>query len=343
MESEKKNYCSKYLKVIMAVLLAAALFYSGMKDYVKVGKTDTAVVELYGNCPTVNQAKQIWENYQSGDEITDFCFVWNGGVQVVTNPEDFRQTNARVTGIVGMAALYDRQAALLEENDETGCVIDKDTALELFGSENCAGSQLTVGGEIYEVRGVVSWNQHMILIRPLQKNLVCTQVLIRGKKGQNLEGIASDFLMGNGLFGILVDDSWLDVILPWFPVAFLVMLIRTVSRCLYEIERGTWENGIQRNRKKKIDFRKCSCFVIRILLWGIGLFFCVRLLSHIPQSWLPDKWSDFSFWPAKLRKTMEAFRWYIVFPKTMAQAERLMSGIVCIIKCGAAALLIGAV
>ena len=327
MESEKKKYCSKYLKVVMAVLLTAALFYSGMKDYVKVGKTDTAVVELYGNYPAVNQAKQIWENYQSGDEITDFCFVWNGGVQVVTNPEDFRQTNARVTGAVGMAALYDRQAALLEENDETGCVIDKDTALELFSSENCAGSQLTVGEEIYEVRGVVSWNQHVVLIRPPQKNLVCTQVLIRGKKGQDLEGAASDFLMGNGLSGILVDDSWLNVILPWFPVAFLVMLIITVSRWLHEMERGMWENG----------------FVIRILLWGIGLFFCVRLLSHIPQNWLPDKWSDFSFWSGKIRKTMEAFRWYIVFPKTMAQVERLMSGIGCIIKCGAAALLIGAV
>ena len=72
MESEKKNYCSKYLKVVMAVLLAAALFYSGMKDYVKVGKTDTAVVELYGDYPAVNLAKQIWENYQSSDEITDF-------------------------------------------------------------------------------------------------------------------------------------------------------------------------------------------------------------------------------------------------------------------------------
>lgn len=169
MESEKKNYCFKYLKIVMAVLLAAALFYSGMKDYVKVGKTDIAVVELYGDYPAVNLAKQIWENYQCSDEITDFCFVWNGGVQVVTNPENFRQTNARVTGVVGMAALYDRQAALLEENDETGCVIDKDTALELFGSENCAGSQLTVGEQIYEVRGVVSWNQHTMLIRPSQK------------------------------------------------------------------------------------------------------------------------------------------------------------------------------
>lgn len=54
MESEKKNYCFKYLKIVMAALLAVALFYSGIKDYVKVGKTDTAVVELYGNYPTVN-------------------------------------------------------------------------------------------------------------------------------------------------------------------------------------------------------------------------------------------------------------------------------------------------
>ena len=64
MESEKKNYCSKYLKVVMAVLLAAALFYSGMKDYVKVGKTDTAVVELYGDYPAVNLAKQVMMRLQ---------------------------------------------------------------------------------------------------------------------------------------------------------------------------------------------------------------------------------------------------------------------------------------
>ena len=92
----------------MTALLASFLFYSGMKDYVKVGKTDTAVVELYGDYPAVNLAKQIWENYQSSDEITDFCFVWNGGVQVVTNPEDFRQTNARVALWEWLLCMTDR-------------------------------------------------------------------------------------------------------------------------------------------------------------------------------------------------------------------------------------------
>ena len=80
------------------------------------------------------------------------------------------------------------------------------------------------------------------------------------KKGQELEGVASDFLVGNGLSGILVDDSWLEVILPWFPVTFLVMLIRTVSRWLHETERGTWKMEFKEVEKKKIDFRKCSCF-----------------------------------------------------------------------------------
>ena len=42
MESEKKNYCFKYLKIVMAALLAVVLFYSGIKDYVKMVKTDTA-------------------------------------------------------------------------------------------------------------------------------------------------------------------------------------------------------------------------------------------------------------------------------------------------------------
>lgn len=341
MDNKKKNCFLKYMKAMAVVLLSSVLFYFGMKDYVHVGKTDIGVAELYGNYPTVSQAKQLWQDSQKGDEITDLCFLWNGGVQTVKNSRYFRQTNARVTGVIGMAALYDRQAALMEESDENGCVIDKNTALDLFGSENCVGNQLVVGEDIYEVRGVAFWSQHMLLIRPSQKKLFCTQVLIRSKKGQSVESTASNFLLGNGLSGTLVDDSWMDVILPLFPVAFFVMFTTSISRWMYRSENGDKQSGSREEERNGIDHKKFSCFIMRILLWGICLFFCTRLLSDIPKSWLPDKWSDFSFWPAKIQKTVEAFRWYIMFPKTMAQAERLVRGISCMIKCGAAALLIG--
>ena len=332
METEKKRY--HLYKKIIAALFAVMLFYLGLKDYACVNNSDIAVAELYGNYPTVDQAQQLWENYQKGDDITDVCFLWNGGIQEVENPQYSRQTNVRVTGVTGMAELYDRAAALLAGNDENGCVIDKDTALELFGSENCVGSEVTVGEETYQVRGVAAWSQHMLLIRPAKKDLTCTQVLIRSKKGQSLESTATSFLMGNGLSGTLVDDSWGDVILPWFPTAFLIMFATAVSRWTGRFEKRIGKNG---------DFQRYSCLIFRMAIWGICLFFSIRLLEGIPISWLPDKWSDFSFWPSKLKKTMEAFQWYIMFPKTMAQAGRLISGIGCMIKCGAAALLLGAV
>ncbi len=104
---------------------------------------------------------------------------------MVMNPEDFRQSKCSGDRRCGNGCFVRPRGSLLE-NDETGCVIDKDTALELFGSENCAGSQLTVGEQIYEVRGVVSWNQHTILIRPVKKSGLYSGFDQR-KKGQELE------------------------------------------------------------------------------------------------------------------------------------------------------------
>ena len=246
-----------------------------------------------------------------------------------------------------MAELYDQAGAVLASNDKDGCVIDKDTALELFGSENCVGSELTAGEKQYQVRGVTSWKEHMLLVRPLEKDLLCTLVLLRSREGQSLEGAMSGFLMGNGLSGTLVDDSWLDVILPWFPAAFLVMFTIAVSDWMsrWLIYSDSVEKSVSVRQtggccNTSRNLQRVFLVGIRILLYGACLFFSVRLLMKIPQNWLPDKWSDFSFWPMKIQKTMEAFQWYIMFPKTMAQAERLVNGISCMIKCGAAALLV---
>ena len=86
-----------------------------------------------------------------------------------------------------------------------------------------------------------------------------------------------------------------------------------------------------------------ALFIRNFTVENRPLFLRKAFIPYSPELAAGQNGQIFSFWPAKIQKTMEAFRWYIVFPKTMAQAERLMSGIGCIIKCGAAALLIGAV
>lgn len=321
-EKQRKNRVKQYWKKICFLLPALCLFYFGMKDYAGMTETDTAAIELYGTFPTVSQAEKIWQSCQESEDRTDVCFLENGGVQIAENPEYSRQVKIQFTGITGLATLYDRACAALEEKDAKGCVIDRDTAAELFGSGNCVGSKLTVGDCTYTVRAVASFCQHMILVRASGKDTFCTQALVRRKKGQNLESAASGFLMSNGLTGTLADDSWLDVLVPWFPILFLALFSLAVEKNIVKVCGQKWS--------------------VRILVWGCCLFFILRWI-HLPYDWLPDKWSDFSFWPAKIRKTMEAFRWYIMFPKTMGQTERLIHGISCMIKCGAAALLMGAV
>lgn len=323
MEGKKKCLSFKYIRALLLASLAGILVCFGMKDYVNVGNFRVAVAQLYGDDLTISQAEKIWKDIQNSNEASDLCFVWDGGIREIYNPLYLRQTNVRVTGITGISALYDRQATVLDENDENGCIIDKNTALELFGSENCVGSQLTMKNKSYVVRGVASWKQHVFLIRSFEKNMHCTQVLIECKKAQTREMAVSVFLMGNGLSGMLADDSWLDVILPWFFIAFFIKLAILARK--KEVLPASWK-GVR--------------FILKISIWGICLFLILKFLSDIPQSWLPDKWSDFSFWSAKIRDTSESANWYLTFPKTPGQSERLLGGISCMVKCAGAVLLL---
>ncbi len=323
MERKKKCLSFKYIRVVLLASLAGILVCFGMKDYVNVGNFRVAVAQLYGDDLTVSQAEKMWKDIQRSNEASDLCFVWDGGIREIYNPLYSRQTNVRVTGVTGMAALYDRQASVLGENDENGCVIDRNTALELFGSEDCVGSQLTMENKSYVVRGVASWKQRVFFIRSFEKNMHCTQILIERKKAQTREMAVSTFLMGNGLSGMLIDDSWLDVILPWFFVAFFIKIAI-----------------LARKKEALPDSWKGVRFILNIFICGICLFFILKFLSDIPQSWLPDKWSNFSFWSAKIRNTSESFNWYLMFPKTVGQSERMLSGIGCMAKCAGATLLL---
>lgn len=321
-----KNFILKYWKAAVWSAMAFLLFYSGMKNYMNIGTSNTAVVELYGEYPSRQQAEEIRKNCQSADEVTDICFVADGGMETVENPELSRQITAQVTGVLGMAALYDRAGAALEERDETGCIIDRSLASALFGSQNCIGNQVLLREKIYQIRGIASWDQPVILVHFSEKEQLYTQVVIGQKLGQSAQNAASAFLMGNGLSGTLVDDSWLTMVSSLFPALFLFFFAIWAGRWM-EIFSGT---------EKLTRFQNAF---LKILIWGCCLFLISRLI-FIPSDWLPDKWSDFSFWPEKIEKETQLLKWYLMLPKTMVQTERLINAVECMGKCTAAALML---
>ena len=75
-----KKTLLKYWKSAVFSFIAFLLFYSGMKSYVNMETSSSAVVELYGEYPSRQQAEEILKDCQSADEVTDVCFVANGGM-----------------------------------------------------------------------------------------------------------------------------------------------------------------------------------------------------------------------------------------------------------------------
>lgn len=157
--------------------------------------------------------------------------------------------------------------------------------MELFGSRNCVGGAVVLNDKTYLVRQAASWNMHRILIHPDAKDTIYTQVLVRPAKGQSKENAASGFLMSNGYFGTLVDDGWLENLTSWFPAAFVLL-----GSLLYS--GNPWQAG-KRQSLFKMD--------LTAFLWGGCLFFLSGWITF-PYDWLPDKWSDFSFWARKKSK-----------------------------------------
>ena len=64
-------------------------------------ESNAAVIELYGTYPDQKRAEEILLSGAKAEEFTDLCFVWNGGMTDLQNPEYVRQTQVAVTGVLG--------------------------------------------------------------------------------------------------------------------------------------------------------------------------------------------------------------------------------------------------
>lgn len=303
---------------ILLILAAALCYFAAVKTYFSMEKNEVATVYLSASYPGRDAVQAILENCQEDGEITDVCFYWDGGVQTVENPGYVRQAQVQVTGLTGDASLYDWRGASLGDEDREGCVIDRETALELFGTENCVGNTLTLGEESYTVRRVTDWGQHVLLIHPTDRECVYSRVFIRPQKGETKENAASRFLMGYGLSGSLVDDDWLDqtalASLALFPAAALL---------------GFWRFA---EEKRKGGAKRTLGYYLWLgaeVLAAAAVLFAVIKCVQIPADWIPDKWSNFRFWGEKLSQERENLGWYLMLPKTVPQAERLMQAVRC--------------
>ena len=187
----------------------------------------------------------------------------------------------------------------LSKEDDTGCVIDRNTADRLFGSENAVGMTIKFREKEYIIRGIMqesAGNTMMVQEEDTfsseqnQKKYSCMELHFQDTgRGKFL---AERFVLVNG-FGTpaaYIDGyvyQKLSYLLIHIPLWFCALLIIIWSvRKVYSLK----------NSPLLILTGVLGIAVLSILLIKI-----TNIHIYYPSSLIPNKWSDFDFWGDKIR------------------------------------------
>lgn len=297
-------------KRLILVLLILILYGEALLFYCHIQPEPSSAVFLSGIYPEGSRAEQLLKSMEQADG-NSALFFWDGGMETLTEPEYGRTVQTMVGGIFGDGGLYDRRLAGLLRNDREGCVIDRESAIALFGTGQAEGRILICQGKRYQVRKVLPWKQRMLLIHPSDDSVVCTRVFIK-KQDSGGGKTTEQLLMSYGLSGTAVEGEFLRVpavaSLMLFPAAVFFSLFRWALR-----ERKGY-------REKEPGYWIWTAAAI--LLAVTALVFLWEKV-RIPGDWIPSRWSDFLFWREKLEAMRENIRLFWMLPKTVLQAENI--------------------
>lgn len=194
------------------------------------------------------------------------------------------------------------------QKDRAGCVISAGLARGLFGTDRVVGNAVFQGGTELTVRGVVDWEEPVLVRFQTDRGERMPLVEIRTKDqppAPRLKQIASSL----GLFGeayIFQGSFYCSVARLLVSLPFWVLYFLWGGRLLW----------------KTRHFNPWLAFLVRgIFLLGIGLG--IRLSLSFTPDYIPSKWSDFGFYGGKAQELAGWIRQRRDFPEVYWEGEVL--------------------
>lgn len=303
------------IKAGLGICLTAVFYFLALTFHgeLREGRGLTTV-ELTGACPGAEEVKKIGELEAAQEQPCDVTF-WSFAGEAALEKEGLaRQVMVSGISLAGEAEFLYPQANGLKAGDQEGCVIDGETAWELFGSREAAGQTLTYQGEEYVVRQVVDSQEPMFLYYSRDPALVYTMANFRTGETDSPSEMVNAFLMRYGLQGAVSDGSALYAFgwgaLLLLPLAFVFSLGGLFLRM------GQAASGSRGRR----------------LLWSgaavaLGLLALVWLGKNlrISPDLIPTRWSDFSFWSRRFAEKTEGLLRFLQGAKSPGQMGQLVA------------------
>lgn len=253
-------------------------------------------IRYYEPSATINAIEKYIKSEEEEDNVEHpDVTLWN-----IVNQQNTENSNTGVHMSVNICEVYGNMKSIVPvpylvggavlKADDVGCVIDKKTAFELWGTEFAIGNILVWNEKEWLVRGVLNTEESIVLVQENDETKKFSNIELQYADGKSEEQRISDFIMKSGLpnYNATVDGYFVGVIAKTIYLAIgwvigLYVIIRMV--------KIAW-----RLRGVIVLFLIAICILtITILL----LKWATQFKVELPERLIPTKWSDFSFWTNK--------------------------------------------
>lgn len=259
----------------------------------------------------LERLEENFHNSEKPEEIPEFC-IWGQKEQVLLKNEDLSRSIQRdVIIFCGTPELLFGECRVPGWEDKRGCLVDEETAWELFGSIEAEGQEITYEGNTYIIKKVISGKSGVAafpaaergqeagkevpaeeeqrqIMQPEEKNL--NRVTIKKPESQSVSELQTGWSGWSGMGIQILDLELLRGLGGFCVLLFPVTLCVIFLFCLcsqYRREKG-W---------------KARAVMLGLILGFIltALFLSVTWVQ-IPDDYIPAKWSDFEFWSGLLEQ-----------------------------------------
>lgn len=293
---------------------------------------------------------QISENGDSKEEVLlDFC-IWGQKEEVtLTNENLSRTAQADVILFCGNPELVFTDGELIGFGEKEGCMIDVQTAWELFGSSNVTGKEIVCGGETYIIRKVIESSERIVAVSAYQSDTadsnrmgqsdqeetqgfwddVLNRITVRKPEQLSLNETELKLSSRYNLGGKGLDMELLRGISGGVLLLFPIMLCMFFWRYLYYLACESLGEGHRTQANSwDITVKKCSRIlpeaVVSLLVLGLLVLF-LRKQIQIPGDYIPTRWSEFSFWTELWQTKKEALCFLLQMKKSSPDVTWMIS------------------
>lgn len=289
---KKKNSILRFIILECTFpVLVLLCFFAGLRFCGNIPEQNAVSVVLSDNLPEKSRIQKILETEEENEQGGNACFFHNLGLITAKDPVGGRTMKVFLGSVLGNASLLDPRIRGFSEEDRDGCIIDRKSALALYGSTDVMGREVEISGRCFFVRGVVNWMQRVVLIRSDDRQTKYSRLFVDCGRDKQ-EETAENFLLRYGLGGRISDGQALKTLAEMavflIPVMFWSDLLILTKR----------QKKLAAGKRKEL-WKVCGAVFFLTAGYWIARSF------RIPAAWIPGKWSDFSFWSKRIGEETE--------------------------------------